>query len=128
MQDRLLNAFLASTVDEGAFNAKSAELRAQLAEVERQLDGSGEVTEETGELALSVFDFSQNLAGVWRGSNFAARREILECISSNRTLSDVSLCISEKKPFDFLAEQPFLKIGRGDWTRTSDLVVPNHAL
>jgi len=61
MQDRLLNAFLQGVVDEAAFNVKSADLKAQLAEVERQLDGAGAITEENGRLALSVFDFSQNL-------------------------------------------------------------------
>ncbi len=114
MQDRLLNAFLQGLVDEAAFNAKSTELKAQLAEVERQLDGAGAVTEENGRLALSVFDFSQNLAGLWRGSNFASRRTILECVSSNRLLSGASLVLIKRRPFDYLAERPFLKKSRGD--------------
>jgi hypothetical protein len=97
MQDRLLNAFLQGVVDEAAFNAKSAELKAQLAEVERQLDGAGAVTEENGRLALSVFDFSQNLADIWRGSNFASRRTILECVSSNRLLSGASLVLIKRR-------------------------------
>ncbi len=94
MQDRLLNAFLQGVVDEAAFNAKAAELRLQLAEVERQLDEEG-TTENNGRLALSVFDFSQNLADIWRGSNFASRRAILECVSSNRFLSKTSLVLVE---------------------------------
>jgi len=121
MQDRLLNAFLAGTVDEAVFNAKSAELKAQQAEVERQLDGAGAMTEEAGKLALSVFDFSQNLAEIWRGSNSATRRQVLEAVSLNRTLSDTSLCLTKRKPFDFLAERPVLKIGRGDWTKFEPL-------
>ena len=114
MQDRLLNAFLQGVVDEAAFNAKAAELRSQLAEVQRQLDRDA-VTEESGRLALSVFDFSQNLADIWRGSNFASRRAILECVSSNRLLSDTSLVLVKRRPFDYLAERPFLNNGRGDW-------------
>ena len=127
MRDRLLNAFLQGVVDEAAFNAKSADLKAQLAEVERQSDGAGAITEENGRLALSVFDFSQNLAGLWRGSNFASRRAILECVSSNRVLSGVSLVLTKRKPFDFIAERPFFKDGRGDWIRTSDLLNPIQA-
>mgnify|MGYP000428854663 CR=1 FL=1 len=114
MQDRLLNAFLQGVVDETAFGAKSAELKAQLAEVERQLDGAGAVTEENGRLALSVFDFSQNLVDIWRGSNFASRRAILECVSSNRLLSGPSLVMTKRRPFDFLVERPFFNNGRGE--------------
>lgn len=30
-------------------------------------------------------------------------------------LSDVSLCVTKRKPFGVLAERAFLKIGRGNW-------------
>ena len=84
-----------------------------MAEVERQLDGAGAVTEETGRLALSMYDFSQNLVDIWKGSNFASCRTILECVSSNRTLDDVTLVLAKRSPFDWLAERRFLKNGRG---------------
>ncbi len=83
MQDRLLNAFLQGVVDEAAFNAKSAELKAEIAEIERQMDGAGAVTEETGRLALSVYDFSQHLVDIWHSSNFQGRKTLLTCVSSN---------------------------------------------
>ena len=113
MQERLLDAFLRGAVDEAAFSAKTADLKAQVAEVERQLDGAGKVTEENGRLALSVFDFSQNLVDIWRRSNFASRRTILDCVSSNLVLTDASLVLAKRSPFDWLAERPFLKDGRG---------------
>ena len=47
---------------------------------------------------------------------FAVRREIVECVCSNRTLSDVSLCVTKRKPFDVLAERPVSDDGRGDLT------------
>ncbi len=112
MQNRLLDAFLRGTVDEAAFSAKSSEIKAQIAEVERQLDGAGAVTEETGRLALAVYDFSQNLVDIWRRSKFASRRKILECVSSNLALTDASLVLAKRSPFDWLAERPFLKDGR----------------
>ena len=128
MQDRLLNAYLAGTVTEAAFAAKSADLKAQMDEVEKQLDDADGFDSSFGQAALAVFDFSQNAVDLWRGSNSATRREILDCVSLNRTLTDVSLCLPKRKPFDFLAERPFLKIGRGDWIRTSDLRLPKPAL
>jgi hypothetical protein len=81
-----------------------------------------------GKAVLGAFDLSQNLVQIWRGSNSALRRELLDCVSLNRTLSDVSLCLEKRKPFDVFAERPFLKNSRGDWIRTSDLCVPNAAL
>jgi DNA primase len=45
----------------------------------------------------------------------------------NRTLSDVTLVLEKRKPFDLLAERPLLKIGRGDWRSFEphpDIVVP----
>ena len=100
-------------MDEAAFNAKNAELKADVAEVERQLDGAGAITEANGRLALSVYDFSQNLVDIWRGSQFEARRKILECVTSNRVLTSTTLCVTKRKPFDWLAERPFIVDGRG---------------
>ena len=128
MIDRLLNAYLAGTIDEAAFNTKSAQLKAEAANVERDLEQADRFDPRGGELALSVFDFSQNLAEIWRGSNFAVRREILNCVSLNRTLGDLTLVLAKRKPFDFLAERPFLKNSRDDRIRTCDFRLPKPAL
>ena len=45
----------------------------------------------------------------------AAKRAILEAVSLNRLLSDVSLVTVKRKPFDILAKQPSVQQGRGDW-------------
>ena len=70
-----------------------------------------------GELALKVFDWTQRLAEIWLGSNSAARREILEEICLNRTLTDLSLCLAKKKPFDVLAERPEIEDGTPFWRK-----------
>ena len=119
MIDRLLSAYLAGMIDEAAFNSKSAQLKAEAADVERELDEADRFDPRGGEWALSVFDFSQNLGEIWRGSNFPVRREILNCVNLNRTLGDLSLVLAKRKPFDGVpfgsAERPFLKNSRGDW-------------
>ena len=115
MQDRLLNGYLGGAIDEAAFTAKSAELKAQQEEVEKQLDEIGMDDPLLGERALALFDFSQHLVDIWHGSNWQRRRELLECVSSNRALSDVSLVLTKRKPFDVLAERPSSSFGRGDW-------------
>ena len=69
----------------------------------------------TRDMARLIFDWSQQAADRWRDSNNGEKREILETVGLNRTLSDVSLCLVKRKPFDVLAERAFLKVGRGDW-------------
>ncbi len=115
MQDRLLNGYLAGTIDETVFQAKSVDLKSQLEEVERQLDEANEFDPAFGQTALAVYDFSQKLPEIWRGSNSARKRTILECVSLNRTVSDVSLVLTKRRPFDFFAERPLFETTRGDW-------------
>ncbi|MEX0643374.1 MAG: recombinase family protein [Pirellulales bacterium] len=114
MQDRLLNGYLAGTIDEPMFQLKSADLKSQLEDVLRQLDEADQFDPALGQTALAVYDFSQNLPDIWRGSNSAKKRTLLEVVSLNRKASDVSLVLTKRKPFDFLAERPFLKKSRGD--------------
>ena len=66
--------------------------------------------------AMALFDFSQNLVDLWHGSDSQEKRDILDCVSSNRTVDSVSLDAVKRKPFDFLAERQFLKSGRGGRT------------
>lgn len=114
MQDRLLNAYLAGTIDETVFQVKSAELRHEAAKAAESLDQLGEFDPGQGQAALAVFDWSQNAGEIWRGSNNAVRREILDSVCLNRALSDVTLVATKRKPFDILAERPDLKKSRGD--------------
>ena len=44
-----------------------------------------------GDAALAPLDFRQQAADPWRGSDDAPRREMLDCVHLNRTLSDVTL-------------------------------------
>ena len=84
MQDRLLDGYLSTLIEEEAFQAKSAQLRRELGEVEESFEKTNSLDPDAPLRALAVFDFSQNLVDVWRGSNFARKREILECVSLNR--------------------------------------------
>jgi hypothetical protein len=124
MEDRLLNAYLAGTIEEDPFKAKSAELRAEQLRVQEANERLGTLDSDQGEAALAVFDWCQNAYTVWRGSNMAQKREILESVSLNRTLSAATLDVTKRKPFDLLAEGPFSKTSRGERIRTSDLLNP----
>jgi len=80
MQDRLLNAYLAGTVEEVVFIAKSNELKAEAAKTDESLALLADSGPARGETALTLFDWSQRAADLWRGSNNALRREILDSV------------------------------------------------
>ncbi len=69
---------------------------------------------DRAERILSVFDLAQNIEDLWQGSHWEEERQILEIVSLNRHLSDVSLCIEKTKPFDVLAKRPVFVENRGD--------------
>ncbi|MFN5744423.1 MAG: hypothetical protein ACK5A1_22830, partial [Planctomyces sp.] len=73
------------------FKAKTAELMADTARVTEQIDAQGDVDPARGKTVLAVFDWSQKAAKIWRGSNTAVRRQILDSICLNRQVSDVTL-------------------------------------
>lgn len=113
MQDRLLTGFLSGAIEEPTFQAKSASLKGELAEVEEAIGQASSCDPEAQVHALTLFDFSQNLVDLWNGSNSDEKRDILDCVSLNRTVDSLSLYVVKRKPFDFLAERPFLDNGRG---------------
>ena len=114
MLDRLLNAYLGGTVDEGTLQKKSEELKRELSLVNEALERVTKVGPGDSATAVAVFDFSQEVAEYWQRSTWPARREILVSVSLNRALSDVSLCLTKRKPFDLLAEGLLFGESRGD--------------
>lgn len=114
MQDRLLNAYLVGSVDDAALKTKTAELKGETARIDESINAMGQIDPTRGQTVLSVFDWSQKAAEIWRGSNNAVRREILDAVCLNRTLSDVSLVKEKRKPFDVFAEGLEIENSRGD--------------
>jgi len=55
-----------------------------------------------------VFGLSQTLRQEWLTANYAEKRKILEIVWLNCKLVDVTLCPAIRKPFDVLAEGPFV--------------------
>jgi hypothetical protein len=103
-QERLLNVHLAGTIDEQAFGVKNLELRDRVAKLTLQLEATDRKKDETADLALRVFELSQNLKKQWYSADFAAKRRLLNLICLNFVLKGVSLVISTRKPFNSLVE------------------------
>lgn len=114
MQDRLLNAYLAGTVDEATFQAKSGELKGDGARIEEAIQKAATGDAQRNERALAAFDLAQRAADVWQGSNTTVRRRLLDAVCLNRSLSDVTLVTTKRKPFDHLAERLKNENSRGD--------------
>lgn len=128
MQERLLTAYLAGTIDESTLASKQTQLRDESATVATTLAACGEIDAEDVRTALGVFQFAQNAAQIWRGSKMDQKREILEAVSLNRTLGDVTLVLEKRKPFDELAKRPSDTSSRDDRIRTCDFLLPKQAL
>jgi len=124
MQDRLLNTYLTGIVEEVVYKAKSNELKAEAVKAYEALAQLGDVNPARGETAMALFDWTQNAAEIWRGSNNAVRREILDAVCLNRTLTDVNLYATKRKPFDVFAKGLDMKNSRADRIRTCDLLTP----
>ncbi|MHB9080567.1 MAG: recombinase family protein [Pirellulaceae bacterium] len=105
MQDRLLNAYLTNTIDEATYNVKSAELKSDALKAEEEIEKLNDVQTLDADLGLKLFDWSQNVAELWRGSNNRQTREILDLLCLNRAMSDVRLLLAKRKPFDFFPER-----------------------
>jgi hypothetical protein len=107
-----MNVFLDGAIDQGDFAVKQGQLQAEMADIDRQLEEQPRYDAKRGELALTAFDFMQNAADLWKRSKTGVRREILAAVSLNRKVSDVSLVLEKRKPFDLAIEGPLFLSGR----------------
>ncbi|HLX62906.1 MAG TPA: recombinase family protein [Planctomycetota bacterium] len=114
-QQRLLDAFLEGNIEKDVFEAKNIEIRNELSRVQTASLSNTTNTAEVGKIAEEVINIAQNAADRWRGSNWEARRELLDILSLNRTLDEGTLCLTWASPFDAFAEMASIDSSRGDW-------------
>ena len=107
-QDRLLNLRIDGQIDDDTFAKKSTQLRDRLASVMLQLEVLNRSRDENAELASKVFELSQTLRHKWLTAEYEEKRQILEIVWLNCRLDDVTLVPTIRKPFDVLAEGPFV--------------------
>ncbi len=111
---RLLEAYLGGCLDDVTYMSRNTELTRLLEEDEKELQRDGSPTAGTKKLALSLVDFAHDAEKLYNGSTISEKREILDLISLNRTLSDTKLYIAKRSPFDWLAERALGDLGRGE--------------
>ncbi len=94
------------------YEPKSNELESDATRTEEAFGKLGTVAPSHRELAVAVFDWSQQAPGAWQGSNTYVRRQILNAVYLNRTLTDVTLVTAKRRPFDSLAERLKIETSR----------------
>lgn len=114
MQQRLLDGYLAGAIEKNAFTAKTAEIKVESERLRERLADAKAPGADVGEHSLALFDFAQDAAREWTVSGKDARRAILGRALLKRSLGAASLVTTKRKPFDALAEGPFLEKSRGD--------------
>jgi len=113
-KDKLVNLRLADEIDAATFSKKNTELRDRTAQAQVQLDALGRGRAEHAEIAVQVFELSQNFVAQWVKARPEAKRQILDLVCLNLKLNGASLCPTMRKPFDLTAEGLNLAKHRGD--------------
>ena len=78
-----------------------------------QLEAADRSRDERADMALCVFELSQNLAK-WLTADHAEKRTLLDFLFLNLKLDGASLVPEMRKPFDMLAEGLKISSSRGD--------------
>ena len=127
-RDRLLNLHLLDEIEASTFSRKDTELRDRAAHLRLQLEAGDRGQSEHADLAIKAFELSQKLAEKWLTADYSAKRQILDILCLNLSLDGATLVPTMRKPFDLLAEGLIREETRGDWIRTSGLLLPKQAL
>ena len=114
-QERLLNLRLLEEIDETTFAAKNTELRDRIAQLNLKVEASDRHRADHGEIAIRVFELSQELRNKWLRADRRAKRQLLDIVCLNFSLNGVSLVPTMRKPFDVLAEGLESAKSRDDW-------------
>lgn len=127
-KNKLLDAFLAGHVEQETYQKKADELKIELERVRREMEQDNKAHEDFSDLALKVFNLSQNAAETWLGSCNSTRRELLEILCTNREADGLSLRLTWRSPFDARAKRPVLVNGVTERIRTADLLSHSQTL
>ncbi len=84
------------------------ELRDRVAKLTLQIEATDRKKDEKSDLAVRVFELSQDLRRKWLTADYAEKRRLLNFVCLNFTLRSVSLEITMRRPFDDLIEPPLV--------------------
>lgn len=102
--DRLYEDKLDRKIPEEYWEKKDAEFRNMKADLECTLNSLQQGNPHYFEDALRIFELSQKLYSLYVKADLDKKAKIVNLVSSNCSLNDLSLCPTYRKPFNFIAE------------------------
>jgi len=109
--DRLTDAFVDGLIEKPVFEERRTSLVSDLARLEGNLaDVDDHLARKQAEVARTL-ELAENLVLGYETARPAKKREILESMTSNRTLSGKNLEIRLRIPFEALARRPCFQLG-----------------
>jgi hypothetical protein len=79
-----------------------------VAKLTLQIEATDRKKDEKSDLAVRVFELSQDLRRKWLMADYAEKRRLLSFVCLNFTLRGATLEITTRKPFDEIIERPFV--------------------
>jgi site-specific DNA recombinase len=114
--DRLVDLRLLDEFDAETYRSKNTELTSERTRLTDQINASDRQQSEDAAIILKTFELSQTLENKWATADIPEKRQILEIVGLNYTLSGVTLDTIIRKPFDVLVKGLLMKNGRGERT------------
>ena len=91
-------------LDVEVFNTKENEYKKQLTELKNQIEKIEQINPDLYRKGIQTLELIKLLPSQWVRANLEEKGQIIRRLASNCTLNDVTLCVTYKRPFSFLAE------------------------
>lgn len=100
--DRLMDLLLDGTIDKSDFDIKKTILRAKQIEIENQITAQRHGDDGFKDSLISILTVLSNSQELFKSSQTAEKRQILNLVFANLQLKGTSLCYSLRKPFELM--------------------------
>ena len=114
-KSRLLDLFIGGGISKEDYEKKSVETLTGLELVRLQMSEDHKVHKGFEDMAVKVFDMSQNAAETYLGSCNAVKRELLEIFCTNRRCDPTSLILEWRCPFLEVVKMAKIQTSVGNW-------------
>lgn len=98
--DKLMDLLLDGTIDKSDFDIKKTTLRAKQIEIENQIAVQRHGDDGFKDSLISILAILSNSHELFKSSQIAIKRQILNLVFANLNLKGTTLCYSLRKPFE----------------------------
>lgn len=112
---KLIRLNLLGEIEGESYRSMADTLREEAATVRLRIEALSRDQQEIADVAIGLFELSQQLEKKWVAADIATKRTLLEILCLNFSADHASLSVTMNKPFDIIAEGLIVQCGRGDW-------------